>query len=66
VSCFTIPEIDPDCGFLQQSLRRLPSCGGLGVEQHIDEELGIPAKELTLRPGAIAPCEISVAYSSQP
>ena len=29
--------------------------GGLGVEQHIDEDLVIPDKETTLRKGAIAP-----------
>ena len=32
-----------------------PACGGLGVEQHIDEDLVIPDKEMTLRKGAIAP-----------
>ncbi len=32
-----------------------PACGGLGIEQHIDEDLVIPDKELTLRKGAIAP-----------
>ena len=32
-----------------------PACGGLGIEQHIDEELVIPDKELSLRKGAIAP-----------
>jgi excinuclease ABC subunit A len=30
-------------------------CGGLGVEQHIDADLVVPDKELTLRKGAIAP-----------
>jgi len=29
--------------------------GGLGVEQHVDEDLVIPDKEATLRKGAIAP-----------
>ncbi|WP_297695962.1 excinuclease ABC subunit UvrA, partial [Phenylobacterium sp.] len=32
-----------------------PECGGLGVEQHVDEDLVSPDKEMTLRKGAIAP-----------
>src|SRR6185312_9669699 len=32
-----------------------PACGGLGVEQHVDEDLVIPDKDETLRKGAIAP-----------
>ena len=40
---------------LQQSVRRLSKCGGLGVEQHIDPDLVIPDKDRTLRGGAISP-----------
>src|ERR1700746_3227680 len=55
VSGFTIPEIEPRLFSFNNPYRACPACGGLGVEQHIDEELVIPDKELTLRKGAIAP-----------
>jgi len=45
---------------LQQSLWRLPACGGLGIEQHVDEDF-IPRQEATLRKGAIAPWQIVLA-----
>src|SRR6201990_2627854 len=32
-----------------------PTCGGLGLEQHIDADLVIPDRDATLRKGAIAP-----------
>jgi excinuclease ABC subunit A len=55
VSGFTIPEIEPRLFSFNNPFGACPKCGGLGVEQHIDEELVIPDKELTLRKGAIAP-----------
>jgi excinuclease ABC subunit A len=55
VSGFTIPEIEPRLFSFNNPYGACPACGGLGVEQHIDEDLVIPDKELTLRRGAIAP-----------
>src|ERR1700727_862903 len=55
VSGFTIPEIEPRLFSFNNPYGACPACGGLGVEQHIDEGLVIPDKELTLRKGAIAP-----------
>ncbi|MEA2920096.1 MAG: excinuclease subunit, partial [Bradyrhizobium sp.] len=55
VSGFTIPEIEPRLFSFNNPYGACPACGGLGVEQHIDEDLVIPDKDLTLRKGAIAP-----------
>src|SRR6059058_230056 len=55
VSGFTIPEIEPRLFSFNNPFGACPACGGLGVEQHIDEDLVIPDKEATLRKGAIAP-----------
>jgi excinuclease ABC subunit A len=55
VSGFTIPEIEPRLFSFNNPYGACPACGGLGIEQHVDEELVIPDKELTLRKGAIAP-----------
>src|SRR3982075_901847 len=55
VSGFTIPEIEPRLFSFNNPYGACPECGGLGIEQHVDEELVIPDKELTLRRGAIAP-----------
>ncbi|HLX15968.1 MAG TPA: excinuclease ABC subunit UvrA [Bradyrhizobium sp.] len=55
VSGFTIPEIEPRLFSFNNPYGACPACGGLGVEQHIDEDLVIPDKEATLRRGAIAP-----------
>ena len=55
VSGFTIPEIEPRLFSFNNPYGACPACGGLGVEQHIDEALVIPDQELTLRKGAIAP-----------
>jgi excinuclease ABC subunit A len=55
VSGFTIPEIEPRLFSFNNPYGACPACGGLGVEQHIDPELVVPDKELTLRKGAIAP-----------
>ena len=55
VSGFTIPEIEPRLFSFNNPYGACPQCGGLGVEQHIDADLVVPDKELTLRKGAIAP-----------
>src|SRR6201987_1232367 len=55
VSGFTIPEIEPRLFSFNNPYGACPECGGLGVEQHVDEDLVIPDKETTLRKGAIAP-----------
>jgi excinuclease ABC subunit A len=55
VSGFTIPEIEPRLFSFNNPYGACPACGGLGIEQHVDEDLVIPDKEATLRKGAIAP-----------
>src|SRR5437660_4949230 len=55
VSGFTIPEIEPRLFCLYNPFGVCPACGGLGVKQHVDEDLVIPDKEMSLRKGAIAP-----------
>jgi excinuclease ABC subunit A len=54
VSGFTIPEIEPRLFSFNNPFGACPKCGGLGVEQHIDEDLVIE-REHTLRKGAILP-----------
>src|SRR6185436_141226 len=54
VSGFTIPEIEPRLFSFNNPFGACPTCGGLGVEQHIDPELVIE-KDRTLRGGAILP-----------
>src|SRR6185437_5427903 len=39
VSGFTIPEIEPRLFSFNNPYGACPACGGLGVEQHIDEDL---------------------------
>src|SRR6201987_2443511 len=55
VSGFTIPEIEPRLFSFNNPYGPCPACGGLGVEQHVDEDLVIPDKDVSLRKGAIAP-----------
>ncbi|MBO4222700.1 excinuclease ABC subunit UvrA [Bradyrhizobium neotropicale] len=55
VSGFTIPEIEPRLFSFNNPYGACPACGGLGIEQHVDEDLVIPDKDLSLRKGAIAP-----------
>jgi len=55
VSGFTLPEIEPRLFSFNNPYGACPECGGLGIEQHIDPELIIPDKDLSLRKGAIAP-----------
>src|ERR1700692_3896318 len=44
VSGFTIPEIEPRLFSFNNPYGACPACGGLGIEQHIDENLVIPDK----------------------
>src|SRR5262249_12630188 len=46
VSGFTIPEIEPRLFSFNNPYGACPACGGLGVEQHVDDDLVIPDKEL--------------------
>ncbi|QOG17865.1 MULTISPECIES: excinuclease ABC subunit UvrA [Bradyrhizobium] len=55
VSGFTIPEIEPRLFSFNNPYGACPACGGLGVEQHVDEDLVIPDRELAIGKGAIAP-----------
>src|SRR6201990_1819190 len=55
VSGFTIPEIEPRLFSFNNPYGACPACGGLAVEQHVDEDLVIPDKDETLAKGAIAP-----------
>ena len=55
VSGFSIPEIEPRLFSFNNPFGACPECGGLGVEQHVDAELVVPDKNLTLKKGALAP-----------
>jgi excinuclease ABC subunit A len=55
VSGFTIAEVEPRLFSFNNPFGACPECGGLGVEQQVDEELVIPDKDATLKRGAIAP-----------
>src|SRR5579871_887694 len=67
VSGFTIPEIEPRLFSFNNPYGACPACGGLGVEQHVDEDLVIPDKDETLAKGAIAPwAKSSSPYYVQP
>ena len=55
VSGFTLPEVEPRLFSFNNPFGACPTCGGLGIEQHIDADLVIPDRDATLRKGAIAP-----------
>src|SRR5204863_6681178 len=55
VSGFTISEVEPRLCSFTNPFGACPVCGGLGVEQRIDPDLGVPDKDAPLRKGAIAP-----------
>jgi excinuclease ABC subunit A len=44
VSGFTIPEIEPGSFSFNNPYGACPACGGLGVEQHIDEGWSFPTR----------------------
>jgi excinuclease ABC subunit A len=55
VSGFTIAEVEPRLFSFNNPFGACPECGGLGVEQQIDEDLVVPDADATMRKGAIAP-----------
>ena len=55
VSGFTLPEVEPRLFSFNNPFGACPTCGGLGLEQHIDADLVIPDRDATLKKGAIAP-----------
>ena len=55
VSGFTIPEIEPRLFSFNAPAGACPTCDGLGAQKKIDEALVVPAPELTLSQGALAP-----------
>lgn len=55
VSGFTIDEIEPRLFSFNNPFGACPSCDGLGVSSHFDEQLIVPSKSKSLRDGAIAP-----------
>ena len=59
VSGFTIDEIEPRLFSFNNPFGACPSCDGLGVSSHFDEQLVVPDNRLTLRGGAIAPWQSS-------
>ena len=55
VTGFTIDEIEPRLFSFNNPFGACPSCDGLGVSSHFDEQLVIPNAKLSLREGALAP-----------
>ena len=55
VSGFTIDEIEPRLFSFNNPFGACPSCDGLGVSSHFDEQLIVPSKSKSLRDGAIVP-----------
>ena len=55
VSGFTIAEVEPRLFSFNNPFGACAECGGLGVEQQIDEDLVVPDKDATVKKGAIAP-----------
>jgi excinuclease ABC subunit A len=55
VSGFTIDEIEPRLFSFNNPFGACPTCDGLGVSSHFDEQLVVPDTRTTLRGGALAP-----------
>ncbi len=55
VTGFTIDEIEPRLFSFNNPFGACPSCDGLGVSSHFDEQLVVPNAKLSLREGALAP-----------
>ena len=55
VSGFTIDEIEPRLFSFNNPFGACPTCDGLGVSSHFDEQLVVPDSRSTLRGGALAP-----------
>ena len=54
-SGFTIDEIEPRLFSFNNPYGACPSCDGLGVNSHFDEQLVVPDGQVSLRNGALAP-----------
>ena len=55
VSGFTIDEVEPRLFSFNNPFGACPSCDGLGVSAHFEEQLIVPDTDLSLRGGALAP-----------
>jgi len=55
VSGFTIDEVEPRLFSFNNPFGACPSCDGLGVSSHFEEQLIVPDTDLSLRGGALAP-----------
>ena len=55
VSGFTIDEVEPRLFSFNNPFGACPSCDGLGVSSHFEEQLIVPDRDLSLRAGALAP-----------
>ena len=55
VSGFTIDEVEPRLFSFNNPFGACPSCDGLGVSAHFDDQLIVPDTDLSLRGGALAP-----------
>ena len=60
-SGFTIDEIEPRLFSFNNPFGACPSCDGLGVSSHFDEQLVVPDTRQTLRGGALAPWSSSTS-----
>ncbi len=60
-SGFTIDEIEPRLFSFNNPFGACPSCDGLGVSSHFDEQLVVPDMRQTLRGGALAPWSSSTS-----
>ena len=58
-SGFTIDEIEPRLFSFNNPYGACPSCDGLGVSSHFDEQLVVPDRQISLRNGALAPWSAS-------
>lgn len=54
-SGFTIDEIEPRLFSFNNPYGACPSCDGLGVSSHFNEQLVVPDRQVSLRNGALAP-----------
>ena len=54
-SGFTIDEIEPRLFSFNNPYGACPSCDGLGISSHFDEQLVVPDRQISLRNGTLAP-----------
>ena len=60
-SGFTIDEIEPRLFSFNNPYGACPSCDGLGVSSHFDEQLVVPDRQISLRNGTLAPWSSSTS-----